>query len=174
MSENNRLDAVESVPVTLLTGFLGSGKTTLLSCLLAHSDMEETAVLINEFGEIGLDHLLVREVSENIVMLNSGCLCCTVRGDLPDSLRELFVMRAKGDIPAFRRAFVAHRPPRVLQQQRRLPRIGQQPLARRGQAHASRPALEQLLAEPVLEPLDPGVQLERPRAARPRLADHHE
>jgi G3E family GTPase len=106
MTENNRLDAAEAIPVTVLTGFLGSGKTTLLSRLLAHSDMEETAVLINEFGEVGLDHLLVREVSENIVMLNSGCLCCAVRGDLPDSLRELFVMRAKGDIPVFQRAVV--------------------------------------------------------------------
>ena len=106
MTENTSQDAAQAIPVTVLTGFLGSGKTTLLNRLLAHSDMEETAVLINEFGEIGLDHLLVREVSENIVMLNSGCLCCTVRGDLPDSLRELFVMRGKGDIPAFRRAVV--------------------------------------------------------------------
>ena len=106
MTDNNRPDAAQAIPVTVLTGYLGSGKTTLLNRLLEHPDMEETAVLINEFGEIGLDHLLVREVSENIVMLNSGCLCCTVRGDLPDSLRELFVMRGKGDLPAFRRAVV--------------------------------------------------------------------
>ena len=106
MAEIIEQNAGGSIPVTVLTGFLGSGKTTLLNRLLAHSDMDETAVLINEFGEIGLDHLLVREISEDIIQLNSGCLCCTVRGDLSDSLRELYVMRTKGDIPAFRRAVV--------------------------------------------------------------------
>ena len=106
MSGDTSRGAAEAIPVTVLTGFLGSGKTTLLNGLLTHPDMDETAVLINEFGEIGLDHLLVRKISENIIQLNSGCLCCTVRGDLSDSLRELYVVRARGEAPQFRRTVV--------------------------------------------------------------------
>jgi len=94
------------VPVTVITGFLGSGKTTLLNRLLAHPDLADTAVLVNEFGEIGLDHLLVREVDENVVLLNAGCLCCTVRGDLVDTLRDLFLKRVRGEVPAFNRVAV--------------------------------------------------------------------
>jgi G3E family GTPase len=77
------------IPVTLLTGFLGAGKTTLLNALLKRPELADTAVLINEFGEIGLDHLLVERVDENTVLLQSGCLCCTVRGDLSRALAEL-------------------------------------------------------------------------------------
>ncbi len=72
----------ETTPVTVLTGFLGAGKTTLLNHLLRQPALAGTAVLVNEFGEIGLDHLLVEKLDENTVLLNAGCLCCTVRGDL--------------------------------------------------------------------------------------------
>jgi G3E family GTPase len=92
--------------VSVLTGFLGSGKTTLLSHLVRHPGMANTAVIINEFGEIGLDHLLVAKSSENTVLLNSGCLCCTVRGDLIDTLRDLFLKRVRGEIPEFDRVVI--------------------------------------------------------------------
>lgn len=96
----------ERLPVSVITGFLGSGKTTLLKYLLSHPDMGETAVVINEFGETGLDHLLVESATDDTVLLSSGCLCCTVRGDLIDALRRLFRRRHKGEIPAFRRAVI--------------------------------------------------------------------
>lgn len=94
------------IPVSLLTGFLGSGKTTLLSRLLAADGMAETAVIINEFGEIGLDHHLVEAVDGETVLLASGCLCCTVRDDLATTLRDLDEKRRRGDIPSFRRVMI--------------------------------------------------------------------
>lgn len=100
-------DPVDSrIPVTLLTGFLGSGKTTVLNHLLHRPELSDTAVIINEFGEIGIDHLLVEEVSENLRVLNSGCLCCTVRGDLVDTLQELDARRTRGEVPAFSRVVI--------------------------------------------------------------------
>ncbi|MEQ8392694.1 MAG: GTP-binding protein [Thalassospira sp.] len=96
----------DRVATTVITGFLGSGKTTLLNALLTQDGMETTAVLINEFGDIGLDHLLVREISEDIVLLNSGCICCSVRGDLISGLRDLFVKRTRGEIPKFNRVII--------------------------------------------------------------------
>jgi G3E family GTPase len=93
-------------PVFVLTGYLGSGKTTLLRSLLAHPGMADTAVIINEFGEIGLDHFLVREVTEEVVLLGSGCVCCTVRDDLASTLNELATMRSTAAIPAFARVVV--------------------------------------------------------------------
>lgn len=97
---------MKATPVTILTGFLGSGKTTLLNYLLSRPELAQTAVLINEFGEIGLDHLLVEKVDDNIVMLNSGCLCCTVRGDMVESLHQLYLKRAKQEIPDFTRIMI--------------------------------------------------------------------
>lgn len=94
------------VPIHVLTGFLGSGKTTLLRHVLADPDLSDTAVVINEFGEAGLDHLLVREVAEDVVLLSSGCLCCSVRDDLVSTLAELNALMRTGDIPAFARVVV--------------------------------------------------------------------
>jgi G3E family GTPase len=77
------------IPLTLLTGFLGAGKTTLLNKLLKDPALKDTAVIINEFGEVSLDHLLVDYIGDNMVLLQSGCLCCTMRGDLVDALEQL-------------------------------------------------------------------------------------
>ena len=92
--------------VNLITGFLGSGKTTLLKRLLAHPSLSDTAVLINEFGEVGLDHHLLERIDDNIVLLQSGCLCCTIRGELADSLRSLHSKRERGEVPWFRRVVI--------------------------------------------------------------------
>jgi len=95
-----------ALPATLITGFLGSGKTTLLNGLLAHPGMADTAVIINEFGEVGLDHLLIETAFEDAVLLKSGCICCTVRGDLVDTMGSLAERRAKGEIPPFSRVAI--------------------------------------------------------------------
>ena len=85
----DRRQPATPIPLTVLTGFLGAGKTTLLNRLLKDEGMAETAVIINEFGEVSLDHLLVEYVGDNMVLLQSGCLCCTMRGDLVDALETL-------------------------------------------------------------------------------------
>jgi G3E family GTPase len=100
------LAADGKLPVALVTGFLGSGKTTLIAHLLAHPAMGETAVIVNELGEVGIDHHLLRRVDERTVLLANGCLCCTLRGDLADELRDLLGRRERGEIPAFRRVVV--------------------------------------------------------------------
>jgi G3E family GTPase len=94
------------IPVTLITGFLGSGKTTLISRLLRHPDMDRVAVIINEIGEVGIDHDLVSMSSENVSLLANGCLCCTVRTDLQETLRELFGDRRAGRIADFNRVMI--------------------------------------------------------------------
>jgi G3E family GTPase len=89
-------DAGARIPVTVLTGFLGSGKTTLLNRLLALPDLRGTAVIVNEFGAVGIDHDLVEQSSEDTVLLANGCLCCTVRGDLVQALAALAARGATG------------------------------------------------------------------------------
>jgi G3E family GTPase len=91
------------IPVNLVTGFLGSGKTTLLNRLLRSPRLANAAVLVNEFGEVGLDHLLLETVDAETVILQSGCVCCTIRGDLADAMRGLFSKRERGLVPRFDR-----------------------------------------------------------------------
>jgi G3E family GTPase len=100
------IEAASRTPVTLLTGFLGSGKTTVLNHVLKRPEMAATAVIVNEFGEIGIDHLLVEKATDDVVLMQSGCLCCTVRGDIADTLVNLFVDRAKGRVPGFERVVI--------------------------------------------------------------------
>lgn len=99
------------IPVTLLTGFLGSGKTTLLNHLLAQSQMKDSAVIINELGTTGLDHILATQVdseqiADNTVLLSNGCVCCTLKNELADTMRDLFFKRALQAIPQFNRIVI--------------------------------------------------------------------
>ena len=93
-------------PVLVVTGFLGSGKTTLLNRLLRHPALGDAAVLVNEFGEVGIDHQLVETVDESTVLLSSGCLCCTIRDDLKQAVLEIHDKRARGVVPPFGRVIV--------------------------------------------------------------------
>lgn len=92
--------------VTVITGFLGSGKTTLLNSLLKHPEMSKAAVIVNEFGEVGIDNDLVEQSNENIIQLENGCLCCTVKGDLIDTLKDLYLQRKGGHVPWFDRVII--------------------------------------------------------------------
>lgn len=97
---------MKQLPITIVTGFLGSGKTTLINRLLSDPRLADSAVIINEFGEIPLDHLLVEEALENTLVLANGCVCCTIRGDLVDTLTGLRDRASRGEIPQFSRVFV--------------------------------------------------------------------
>jgi G3E family GTPase len=92
--------------VNIITGFLGSGKTTLLQRLLRSPQLSYVLVLVNEFGEIGLDHHLLQGVAESTLLLENGCLCCAVRGDLQKALREQLSRRTRGEVPHFRRVVI--------------------------------------------------------------------
>jgi G3E family GTPase len=94
------------LPITLLTGYLGSGKTTLLSRLLGHPGLENTAVLVNEFGDIALDHELLYSAAESIVLLDRGCLCCALRSDLAEQLDDLYTRRLRKELPQFERVVI--------------------------------------------------------------------
>lgn len=101
------INAVKNpIPVTVITGFLGSGKTTLLNRLLKDPELSDTAVIINEFGEVSIDHLLVEKASEDIIELADGCVCCTVRGELVDTLAELIERLQTGRIKSLKRVVI--------------------------------------------------------------------
>lgn len=107
MSENTPVSGnFETIPVYIVTGFLGSGKTTLLNHWVNTEEFKDTLVLINEFGDVGLDHELVQAVDDTVVLLGSGCICCTLQGELIDSLVQNFIKAAKGTIPKFRRVLI--------------------------------------------------------------------
>jgi G3E family GTPase len=93
-------------PVFLLTGFLGSGKTTLLNAALRAAELANTAVVVNELGEIGLDNLIIAQASDNVTLLDAGCLCCVNTGALHETLADLAGRRARGEIPAFERVII--------------------------------------------------------------------
>jgi G3E family GTPase len=98
--------SAEPVPISVLTGFLGSGKTTALNHLLRQPGMARVMVIVNEFGEIGLDHELIETADEDTVLLRSGCLCCTIRNDLIDTLQNLAHRRARGETALFDRVVI--------------------------------------------------------------------
>lgn len=96
-----------TIPIFLISGFLGSGKSTLLSRLLHHEGFADTAVIVNEFGEVGIDHALIAPgQEENIVLLDSGCICCSPTSSLEDTLETLYYQRERGEIPEFSRVVV--------------------------------------------------------------------
>ena len=100
------MNAGAHIPVHVLAGFLGSGKTTLLNRLLASPELGDSAVIVNEFGEVAVDHALITEAAEETMILKSGCICCSVRGDLVDSLSDLAGRRNVGAVPPFARVVV--------------------------------------------------------------------
>ena len=112
MTNSHKLDALAHpseglvLPVTILTGFLGSGKSTFLNHIFKDPEFKNTLVIVNEFGEIGLDHLLIEKPDENIVLLEGGCLCCEVRGDLVQTLTDIYQRRSVGNLTSFDRIII--------------------------------------------------------------------
>ena len=104
MSDTIEVD--NRIPVNIITGFLGSGKTTLLNQWVNTEEFKDTLVLINEFGDVGLDHELVQAVDDTVVLLGSGCICCTLQGELVQSLATNFIKAQEGDIPKFNRVLI--------------------------------------------------------------------
>ena len=100
------MQAPDRIPVSLLTGFLGSGKTTLLNHLVRSPLIRGAAVIVNEFGEIGLDHDLIETSEDDLILLNNGCLCCTVRGDLIKTIHDLFLRQARQQVLPFDRILI--------------------------------------------------------------------
>ncbi|WP_142847175.1 GTP-binding protein [Telmatospirillum sp. J64-1] len=96
----------DHIPVNILSGFLGSGKTSLLRGLVSSPALAKAAVIINEFGELGLDHYLVESVEEDMILLQNGCICCNIREDLGQALRQLHERRMEGTIPPFDRVVI--------------------------------------------------------------------
>jgi G3E family GTPase len=96
----------KQVPVTIITGFLGAGKTTVINHLVKQPGMTDTALIINEFGEIGLDNLLIESAIENTLVLENGCICCSIRGDLIDTINDLFIKQQNDLIPKFSRILI--------------------------------------------------------------------
>ena len=94
------------MPVAIVTGFLGSGKTTLISRILRDSAFARTAVIVNEFGAVGIDDALLREAAEETVLLGNGCVCCITRTDLQVALRRLVFDRERGAVPPFARVVI--------------------------------------------------------------------
>lgn len=109
MSDNADQTAINDdnkIPVNIITGFLGSGKTTLLNHWVNSVELKDTLVLINEFGDVGLDHELVESVDSSVVLLQSGCICCSLQGALVDSLATNFIKAERGEIPKFKRVII--------------------------------------------------------------------
>lgn len=104
MSEQQQID--NRIPVNIITGFLGSGKTTLLNQWVNTEEFKDTLVLINEFGDVGLDHELVQSVDDTVVLLGSGCICCTLQGELIKSLASNYIKASEGVIPKFKRVLI--------------------------------------------------------------------
>ena len=95
---NPQTTAETRLPVTLLTGFLGAGKSTFLNKVLAHPDTGHIAVIVNEFGEVGLDNDLIESAEDEVILLSSGCICCSMRGDLAETIADLLKRRDAGEI----------------------------------------------------------------------------
>ncbi len=97
---------IARLPIAVITGFLGSGKTTLLNKLVQHPELKNSAIVINEFGAISIDHFLVDSATEDVIIMDNGCLCCTIKGDLVKTLQTLFTKRTCNQIPEFDRVII--------------------------------------------------------------------